>query len=249
MLVISSRVLVTSSFVANTLVVDAASNTPANIQGASILLGNTGVSGSFYVTLSPPSALASSYSLTLPPLPPQTNVMTLTTAGTMSSISYDQVGIDMSSVGANALAATRTRPNGGTSATLGQVAITPSCGPFTTTSTSFVPITNLNLSITISGKPILLFIQNDGVGASGASLNTSGGGFLIELMNTTNAATYTYEYEQSSAFTAIPFSLSFLDTSVIGIPGTYSYQVSIRNFGFAANIAFFYYVLVAYEIV
>jgi hypothetical protein len=43
----------TASFSGGTLVVDSASNTPANIQVASVLLGNTGVSGSNYLTLSP----------------------------------------------------------------------------------------------------------------------------------------------------------------------------------------------------
>lgn len=98
----------TASFSGSTLVVNAASNTPANIQAASYIMGNTGVSGSHYVTLSPPTSLALNYSLTFPSLPAQTNVMTLGNDGTMASITYDAVGQAMTSVGANAIAASMT---------------------------------------------------------------------------------------------------------------------------------------------
>lgn len=77
-----------ASFSSGVLVVNSSSNAPANIQCASLLMGNTGVSGSFYLTLSPPSSLASNYSLTLPPLPAQTNVVVLGTDGTLATITY-----------------------------------------------------------------------------------------------------------------------------------------------------------------
>ncbi len=55
-----------ASFSGGVLVVDANTNTPANVQGASFLFGNN-ISGSQYLTLQPPSAMASSYTATLPP--------------------------------------------------------------------------------------------------------------------------------------------------------------------------------------
>ncbi len=57
-----------ASFVSSVLVVNAASNTPANIKGASVLIGNN-VAASKFLTLSPPNAMAANYSLTLPSLP------------------------------------------------------------------------------------------------------------------------------------------------------------------------------------
>lgn len=101
----------TASFSSSVLVVNAASNTPANIQGASILIGNPGVSGSKYVTLSITSSLAANYNIVLPALPAQTNVVTLDTSGNMASITYDSVGQAMTSIGANALASTSTNAN------------------------------------------------------------------------------------------------------------------------------------------
>ena len=74
-----------ASFVSSTLVVNAAATTPANIQSASILLGNTGVAGSKYLSLSPPSALAANYALVLPTVPSVTSIMALDTSGNMSA--------------------------------------------------------------------------------------------------------------------------------------------------------------------
>jgi len=72
----------TASFVSSVLVVNAAVNTPANIQAGSILLGNN-VVGSKFLTLSPPAAMAANYTLTLPALPIVTSIMTLDPAGNM----------------------------------------------------------------------------------------------------------------------------------------------------------------------
>lgn len=73
----------TASFVASVLVVNAASNTPANIQVASILLGNN-ISGSNYLTLSPPSAMGSNFSLILPNVPASTSFLQIDNSGNIS---------------------------------------------------------------------------------------------------------------------------------------------------------------------
>jgi hypothetical protein len=97
----------TASFVAGVLVVNAAASTPANIQAGSILIGNN-VASSKFLTLSPPNAMGANYTVTLPALPAQTNVMTLDTSGNMGSITYNAVGQGMTSVGANAIGASMT---------------------------------------------------------------------------------------------------------------------------------------------
>lgn len=74
----------TASFVTSVLVVNAASNTPANIQGGSLLIGNN-VAASKFLTLAPPSAMAVNYSLTLPNLPASTLPVTLSNAGVFST--------------------------------------------------------------------------------------------------------------------------------------------------------------------
>ena len=75
-----------ASFISNVLVVNSASLTPANIQGASLLIGQSGVSSSNYITLSPPSALSGgSYPLVLPATPASTLPMTLDSSGNMGT--------------------------------------------------------------------------------------------------------------------------------------------------------------------
>lgn len=85
----------TAAFVSGVLVVNAAPTLPADIQCASILLGNN-VPSSNFVTLSPPSALASNYGLVLPQLPtipqatPQPAPILVDTSGNMQpGNSYD----------------------------------------------------------------------------------------------------------------------------------------------------------------
>lgn len=74
----------TASFVSSVLVVNSATNTPANIQAGSILIGNN-TAGSNFVTLQPQNALGSSYNLTLPTIPASQNIMTLDASGNMSA--------------------------------------------------------------------------------------------------------------------------------------------------------------------
>ena len=74
----------TASFVSNVLVVNSNTNHPANIQAASILLGNNST-GSKYLTLSPPSAMGSNIQQTLPTIPAQTNIMTMDSSGNMAA--------------------------------------------------------------------------------------------------------------------------------------------------------------------
>jgi hypothetical protein len=98
------------SFASGTYVFQSATNVAATLDGASLILRNTTPS-SFGLTLSPPNALGSNYTVTLPALPGVTSVMTLTTSGNMGSVTYDQVGENMTVVGANAILATSTNGN------------------------------------------------------------------------------------------------------------------------------------------
>lgn len=82
-----------AAFSSSVLVVNAAANTPANIQVASILLGNN-LANSKFLTLSPPGAMASNYSLVLPSVPGSLSFVTLDTSGnlgTASSVSGSQI--------------------------------------------------------------------------------------------------------------------------------------------------------------
>lgn len=91
----------TASFVSTTLVVNANTNLPANIQCASILLGNNTV-GSNYLTLAPPNAMAANYGLVLPTIPAVTSFMQLDTLGNMSAGPAISGGLTTSNLSATA---------------------------------------------------------------------------------------------------------------------------------------------------
>jgi len=229
----------TAAFSSGTLVVDSASNTPANIQGASILLGNTGVSGSNYITLSPPSALSSNYSLILPPLPAQTNVMTLDTSGNMSSITYDQVAQAMTSVGANAIQVTTTRSTG-TSVGTGGVAVSGSSGIFNTTNTStFVQVTNLSVTLVTSGRPVVIFLTGDTTGTPAFI----GGAGNPEFQMQRNGTPF---YIHSQTNTVLPPGvINCFDSQVAG---TYTYSLFTKSFSAGQNASCQNCILIAYEL-
>lgn len=69
-----------------TFVWQSAANTPANLDCASILLRNL-TTGSNALTLSPPAAMGSNYSITLPTLPSSTSFMTLSSGGIIANYS------------------------------------------------------------------------------------------------------------------------------------------------------------------
>lgn len=91
----------TASFVSGVLVVNSASNTPANIQAGSLLLGNN-VASSKYLTLQPPSAMAANTTVTLPTIPSSTNFMQLDSSGNMSASIPVSAGLTTSNLSASA---------------------------------------------------------------------------------------------------------------------------------------------------
>jgi hypothetical protein len=243
----------TASFVGGVLVVNEASNTPANIQAGSVLFGNN-ISGSNFVTLEPQSSLASSYTLTLPPFNSSgnTQVMVLDTSGNMGSISYDTVGQDMTAVGANAIgqtmtatganaiAVSRTRTiNSNVPGGIGVVNVNAS-----TASTS--PVNLATLQIVTSGRPVSISLQSQfsalTAGFMGVSGTVNGTGapqswamsafYLITRAGFGNVAFGQVSFSEVAFSTydnnytyTVPINLSAIDYGVQSAPGTYDYTL------------------------
>lgn len=218
-----------ASFSANVLVVNAATNTPANIQVASILLGNN-VANSKYLTLSPPPTMATNIGQTLPTIPADISFMQMDTSGNMSASVPIANGITRSNLAA-----------------VGQQ-VSSSCGNFSVP-TSITPVTNLSVTITTSGRPVILMLQSDGT-TSVANFQLvsglSGCALRIEfLRNGTQIFPYACDIGASTT-ASFPGSIVTLDAPAAG---TYTYSVSalIAAFsGASANIQFCE--LVAYEL-
>ena len=255
-----------ASYISGTFVFQAANNTAANIDGASYILRNS-TANSFGLTLSAPNSLAGDYSLVLPSIPSQTNVMTLDTSGNMSSITYDAVGQDMSAVGANAIAASmnttgtnsiiatmgaagaqqiatnmgttgantiaanRTRPIG---SAIGDIANTTGCGVFVFTSTTNVAVTNQTVTLTTSGRPIMITFGSDGGNGSGQAsfVSANGTGMNISIINTTGGYGVIAQYFETNYFGVGGGALN-MPASLVGIDfapaGTHTYTVYVNS--------------------
>lgn len=178
-----------ASFVSGVLVVNAAPLTPANIQVASVLLGNN-VASSNYLTLSPPNAMGASYGLVLPALPGSLSFMTLDTSGNMgtaSSVSGSQIAagsITGSQIASSTIATANLQNNSVTAAKLFAFNsnTTSGSGTFSTASSSPVLVYS-NISLTVSGlRPIVISFVPDGtlspaliaVTAPGATITSIG---------------------------------------------------------------------------
>lgn len=177
-----------------TFVWQSAANTPANMDNGSVIFRNIAAS-SKGLTLGPPLAMGADYALTLPALPGVNSVMTLSTGGAMGSVTYDTVGSSMTSTGANAIAASmtstgtnsiiatmgatgansiaanRTRATG-TSVGAGGIAVSST---ISYTNTTITASTVATVTITTSGRPVMILLSSDGTTTQGKNIEITGG--------------------------------------------------------------------------
>lgn len=238
-----------AAFAGGVLVVLGASLTAAPIDSAYHILRNTTPS-SFGLTLQPPNAMGADYTITLPALPLQTNVMTLDTSGNMGSITYDAVGQAMTSTGANAIAVSRTRSTG-TSVGTGGIAISSSSGNYTTTSSSFVDITNLSVTITTSGRPVRLALLGvPGQLCSVAVADGSSGqafGAVKFVRDSTDLDSLNIAEQSDGAFSDFAFPPGFIQSLDAVAAGTYTYKLQGRRSG-SSTLRVTQCRLIAYEL-
>lgn len=142
----------------------------------------------------------------------------------------------------------------GTTVRQGGVAISSSSGSFSTTSASFVDVTNLSVTITTTGRPIRLELIADSstsaasvqsVDASATSTNSS----FRFLRGTTSIAVHAIQI----SFSSVPSStiIDLIPSSIINhvdfiAAGTYTYKLQVNST--SASCRVFNSKLVAYEL-
>lgn len=150
-----------ATFSTNIFIWKSAATTFAKMRNADIELYPATAAAANAITIKAPT-LAGSYTLTLPSaLPASNRFLQMDTSGNVTAETGDVIGAAMTSVGSNAISAVRTRATG-TSVAAGGVAKSNSSGSFSTTSTSFVDVTNLSVTIVTSGRPVHLVLVSDG---------------------------------------------------------------------------------------
>lgn len=159
------------------------------------------------ITIQSPVSLAADYSLTLPAaLPASTKFLTIDSSGNINdNIAYPLKKVDQAPVGQQ---------------------VSASCGLFSTTSATNVDITNLSVTITTSGRPVVIcFVQAQPATSSAITVSVPNNAGDIALLR---GATIIYdqiiELVGSSALTQIDLPLSIIHHIDVVGAGTYTYK-------------------------
>lgn len=256
-----------ASYVAGsqTFVWQSGTSIAANMDAAALIMRNISPNSTFALTLQPPAALSSNYSITLPSIPASQKIMTLDNAGAMAApytidgstlqINANVIGVKPSGITPTELAndsvttpailnSAVTRPK---LAAVGQQ-VSGSSGTYTTVSTLPVTVTNCSVTLTTSGRPVMLMAMSGYFG--GTSVNSTTNIFFGFTRNTTAISTAAIINATGGSSTGVTLSLpagslAFLD--VVGA-GTYTYTIFAQVNG-AGSTAFATGIqLVAYEL-
>ncbi len=250
-------------------------NISANMDMGSVILRNLTTS-STGITISPPSSLPGSYTITLPSTVSAANgsIMQMSTAGVMTNvltvdnstikITANQLVAQKSAIitpgsitGTDIAAATISvanqvaRPVSSTASVDG-IAVSSASGTFSSNSTSFVDVTNLTVTITTSGRPVMLMLQSDG-SSNVAMLGTNAGAGSFGEMQFVRASTTLAVHQfwgaasTNGVQSGIASAFRYLNSGLVA--GTYTFKVQARSSSGGGNtVQVRNCVLVAYEI-
>lgn len=177
-----------ASYVAgsSTFVWQSAASTPANMDGGSFIFRNITASSNG-ITISPPNALGSSYSLILPALPGSQSFMTLDASGNMaapwtvdnstlaisgSNVIVKPAGITTTQIAAQGVAQSNIYiKSTGTSVSAGNMAVSSSSGNYSNLTTT--PSDVVSTTLVTTGRPVSLSLVSVN-GTTDVSFNTQG---------------------------------------------------------------------------
>lgn len=229
--------------------------TPANMDGGSFIFRNITPS-SFGITVAAPSGLATNYGLQFPAaLPASTKILTLDNAGNIGAV-YD---VDNSTINVSSNLI-QVKPGGITntqiSSSLRPLApfnaqqISSSSGNFSTSSASLVDITNLSVTITTNGNPVVVAVQGDPTQGSFWYLSsngvTTGFGQIALLRGASIVTNVNMQVFNVSTQISNPIpGFLYLDPQAAGTY-TYKLQAYVQSSGLTLEAKNWY--LVAYEI-
>jgi hypothetical protein len=132
----------------------------ADLDLRNVLLRNTGAS-TYKMTVSPPSAMASDYTVTLPTPPASTSFMTMDSSGTVGVSIPTSLGIQTANIADSAITTIKIADGNVTPAKLSAANIVTDSGTLiSTTSTTYVA-TGFSLTIVCTGRPVLIMLSGD----------------------------------------------------------------------------------------
>ena len=195
-------------------------NTPANIDGAALILRNI-TANSNGLTLQPPAAMAVNYSITLPSLPvAPAHLLSINGSGIISSAQGVIITTDI--VDQNITQSKLALKPTGTTVGAGGIAVSTSSGSFSTSSSSLSTVATI--TITVTGRPVQVILnpQNSSsyVGLSGSSPSA----FINFYRDATLIANTMFDIQGSTTQRLSPASFSVID---IVAAGTYTYTLQV----------------------
>lgn len=251
---------------------DALPTTPASISAGNVILKPLAASTPYSTTLKPNAALSSNNQIVMPVLPASISFMAIDNSGNITApytLPSVPIATSLLALTPGSAITTRTLPtpavesfvtlnSSGTFAARRPYAVgyveSASSGTFATGSTSFTPVTNLSVTITTTGRPVMVILQGDGTsGLIGANshLGIQGNGgppatMSIWFSGGVRQPTYDFKSFAATIVAETPGSIMFLDTAVAG---TYTYVVQVRiEPGTTASAFVYNMILMAYEL-
>lgn len=232
-----------------TFVWESDANTPANLDAGFVILRNN-IANSFGLTLLPPNAMGSNFSIVLPTLPAQTNIMTLDASGNIgATLNVDNSTLTISGnqikVANAGITAAQIAPGAITYPALGPLnsVLGLSSGGYASNSGTYDPVPNQSVTITTTGRPVMITWVSD---TQVASFNTASyfGGQATNMQLYRDSTLIAFSRIGSNAAIQIPPG-SFQQ---IDFPpaGTYTYGILAASIGgnFEAN----YVMMLVYEL-
>lgn len=234
-----------------------APNTSGSIDSGPITLRNDTLN-SFGVTISPSPTLSSNFPLTLfGALPASTKILTVDSSGNIGDVyDVDNSTLEVSSntlrVKAAGITSTQIAPGAVSQAQLGAAnfQMSASCGVTTVSfGPAFQPVFNLNVNITTTGRPVMMFLQSAGPG-NNSYLSLNGGSdqaiSMAFFRDTTQLSQDLIRTDFAASNTALPLTIHCFDAPAAG---TYNYNFQVLvQFNNGTPAVFNNFILTAYEI-
>lgn len=226
------------------------------------------------------SDTTTSYTATLPAaVPASTKILTMASTGAIgnaydvdgstlevssNSLRVKDAGISAAKLATDAVETAKIKDLNVTTAKLADGSVTPgkkaalgqqvssSSGAFTTSSSSFVDVTNMQVTITTTGRPVLIAIVPDGAytGSNASTLKSSSSSttastFHLQVLRDATSVGVVQQLMSANVTVNSPSTPIFLDTVAAG---TYTYKVQMKMVSGDSVVGVSYVKLVVFEL-
>jgi len=202
------------------------------------------------VVLSPPGSIASQYTLALPLIPASNSFMTLDTSGNMAGSIATSLGITGSNIANATINKTKLTALGQqVSSNCGAYSVN---GPATSGSTSNL-ITNLQVTITTTGRPVMIMLLPGNQASLQASIGSSAGATIgLQLQNGSGDLAYwelnpQFNYGGSSTGFSVQYAPNFFYVDTSAPAGSNTYTMYALT-GVQTTLKLYFCTLIAFEL-